>query len=109
MAENCSYRVNGRTYYGTTPKYVLDIDAGVPMSDIGFDVRLVCGERSITVKKSEMPVDRDGKFYLCFDTKQLGVGRVDAVVTAYIEDSDFKDGQRREVFVVKNLLDILGV
>ena len=109
MAENCSYRVNGTTYYGTTPKYVLEIDSGVPMADIDFDVRLLCGDRSLSVSKSEMPVDRDGKFYLCFDTRRLGIGRVKAVVTATIPDSDFPDGLRREVYVVNNLLEIKEV
>ena len=109
MAENCSYRVNGKTYFGTTPKYVLEIDSGVPMADIDFEVRLVCGDNSLTVRKSEMPVDRDGKFYLCFDTRRLGVGWVKAIVTATIPDSDFSDGRRREVYVVNNLLDIKEV
>lgn len=109
MDDKCSYRVNGITYYGTTPKYVLEIDAGVPMDDFDFEVRLVCGDRSLVVKKDEMPVDRDGKYYLCFDTRKLGVGRVKAVVTALLDDSDFEGGVRREVFVVNNLLDIKEV
>ena len=109
MDEKGSYRVNGNTYYGTTPKYVLEIDAGIPMSRFDFEVRLVCGEKSLVIKKSEMPIDRDGKYYLCFDTRRLGVGRVKAVVTALIDDTDFDEGVRREVYVVNNLLDIKEV
>lgn len=109
MDAQCSYRVNGKTFYGTTPKYLLEIEAGIPMSDFDFDVELRRGDNSVVVKKSEMPTDQDGNYYLCFDTRSLGVGQVKAIITAYISDTDFESGVRREVFVINNLTDIMGV
>ena len=106
---NCSYCVCGNTYYGTTPKYRLDINAGMPMSDFDFDVKLINGSNHITIEKSDMPVDSDGYYYLCFDTTDLGIGRVKAVITAYIDDQDYDGGVRREVFVINNLLYIKEV
>lgn len=109
MEINCSYSVGGNTYEGTTPKYKLDIDVGIPMSDFNFSVELIGSTGTVTVGKSSMPVDSDGNYYLCFDTKDLGVGKVKAVVTALINDQDFPSGIRKEVAVINNLLDIKEV
>ena len=109
MGNNCSYQIGGSTYYGTTPKYKLEIHADVPMSDFDFNVKLECGDRHITIRKREMPVGLDGAYYLCFDTRDLGIGRVKAIVTAEIPDTDFSGGIRTEVFAINNLLDIKEV
>ena len=79
------------------------------MSDFDFSVELIGSTGTLTVMKASMPVDSDGNYYLCFDTKDLGVGKVKAVVTALINDQDFQDGIRREVAVINNLLDIKEV
>lgn len=109
MEINCSYSVGGNTYEGTTPKYKLDIDVGIPMSDFDFNVELIGGTGRVTVYKASMPVDSDGNYYLCFDTKDLGVGKVKAIVNARINDPDFQGGIRKEVAVINNLLDIKEV
>ena len=109
MEINCSYSTGGNTYEGTTPKYKLDIDVGIPMSDFDFDVELIGSEGTVTVSKSQMPVDSDGNYYLCFDTRDLGPGKVKAVVTARIPDMDFATHIRQEVSVINNLLDIKEV
>ena len=109
MEINCSYSVGGNTYEGTTPKYKLDIDVGIPMSDFDFDVELIGSAGSLTISKASMPVDSEGNYYLCFDTKDLGVGKVKAVVTARINDQDFPNRIRKEVAVIGNLLDIKEV
>lgn len=109
MEKNCSYQIGGSTYYGTTPKYKLEIYADIPMSEFDFNVKLECGNNSITISKSEMPQGQDGSYYLCFDTTELGVGRVKAVITAYIPDSDFTGNIRTEVFLISNFLDIKEV
>ena len=109
MGNNCCYQIGGSTYYGTTPKYKLAIDADIPMSEFDFNVKLECGDNSITIPKSEMPIGRDDSYYVCFDTTRLGVGKVKAIVTAFIPDSDFESGTRKEVFVINNLLDIKEV
>ena len=109
MEINCSYSTGGNTYEGPTPKYILNIDVGIPMSDFDFNVELVGSTGTVTTDKASMPVDSEGNYYLCFDTKDLGVGKVKAVVTALINDSDFETGVRKEVTVVNNLLDIKEV
>ena len=109
MEINCSYSTGGNTYEGTTPKYILNIDVGISMSDFDFNVELVGSTGTVTIDKASMPVDSEGNYYLCFDTKDLGVGKVKAVVTALINDSDFQGGIRKEVTVVNNLLDIKEV
>ena len=106
MEINCSYTIGGITYEGTTPKYKLYIDVGIPMSDFDFNVELIGSAGTVTVYKASMPVDSEGNYHLCFDTADLGVGRVKAVVTALISDQDFPGGIRKEVAVINNLLDV---
>ena len=109
MGTGCCYQIGGSVYYGTTPKYKVEIDAGIPMSQFDFSVKLECGDQSITIPKSEMPVGREGEYYLCFDTTRLGIGKVKAIITAEIPDTDFSGDIRTEVFVINNLLDIKEV
>ena len=67
------------------------------MATDNFKVDLVCGKRTVTKTKDSMATDGEGNYFVCFDTADLGVGKVTAVVTAYIPDADFPDGLRTEV------------
>lgn len=109
MTNSGSYQIDGYTFYGSTPKYRLNIEAGIPMSSYDFDVTLVGKNRSITITKQEMPRDGEGNFYVCFDTKDLGIGPVKAVVNAYINDSSFPGGVRKDVSVIDMLTNIISV
>lgn len=101
MDNNGSYQVvGGDVFYGSTPKYKLDIQADLPMSDFDFDLKLTCGEKSLIVRKNDLLLTKDGDYLLCLDTKLLGAGVVRGVVTAYIPDSDFPDGIRREIGII---------
>jgi len=95
----CCYSDNVEVYYGSTPKYKLEINAGLPMSEFDFEVKLSCGDNSLIVKKADMPVGDDGSYYVCFDTTRLGIGPVKAVVTAFIPDGDYSSRVRKEVTV----------
>lgn len=108
MDMKCSYQIGDTVYEGTTPKFRLNIDTGVPMSEIDFEVELIGTDNTLIIKKSEMPQKDDG-YYLCFDTKDLGVGIVKAVIYAYITDHDFKNKVRKEVDVIKKLLVVNAV
>lgn len=107
---NCSYQIDGETYYGSTPKFRLDIDAGMPMSDYNFYVELVGTGGRKTIEKNVMPKDKDNNFYLCFDTVTLGVGPVKAIVTAEVPDTAFPPTNiRKEVYVINRLMVIRSV
>ena len=109
MTNSGSYQIDGDVFYGSTPKFKLTIDAGIPMSSYDFDITLVCKNRSITITKQEMPRDSEDNYYVCFDTKDLGIGPVKAVVNAYINDSSFPGGVRKEVSVIDMVINIKSV
>lgn len=43
----------------------------------------------------------DDNYIACFDSTQLGVGKIMCRVTAYIPDADFEDGLRKEIETVE--------
>ena len=102
----CSYGMGEVVYEGTTPKYKLEIDAGIPMTDFDFKVQLIGTLGSTTIRKPSMPVDDEDNYYVCFDTVGLGIGKVKAIVTTEINDTDFPDNVRRDVYVIENFIEI---
>ena len=78
------------------------------MDDYDFTVRLQRGPNSVVIAKSEMIVD-NGDYYLGFDTTQLGVGTVRAIVIAEIPDNDFPGGKRTEITVIEHFAEILAL
>lgn len=101
MATSSSYQNDGEVLYGETPKYRLEIQADVPMSDYDFDIRLTCGDKTLTVRKRDLRITEAGDYLLCLDTRVLGAGVVKGVVTAYIPDPDFNDGIRIEKCIIE--------
>lgn len=96
-------------YFGQTPKYLLEITAGdLDMYDYDFTVRLQRGPNSVVIPKSKMIADNED-WYLCFDTKELGVGTVRAIIIAYIPDTDFPGGTRTEIFTIEHFAEILAL
>lgn len=96
-------------YFGQTPKYLLEITAGdLDMQDYDFTVRLQRGTNAIVIPKSQMIVD-NGAFYIAFDTKELGVGTVRAIVIAEIPDTDYPSGVRTEIDVIEHFTEILAL
>lgn len=90
-----------RIYYGATPKYAIEIVGdGFNMETDDFEIVLKGSRGEVTIKKKDTFQDDDGKFYFFFDTEELGVGRVKAVVTANVPDDDIPKGTRREVYVI---------
>lgn len=86
------------SYLGTRLKYAIEIGAGgFNMMEDNFTVDIMRGPNTLHFDKEDLELDANGHFYVCFDTMALGSGKVSARVTAYVPDTDFKDGVRVEV------------
>lgn len=91
-------------YVGTELKYVVRIEAeGFDMWEHEFEVDIVRGPKKLHFAKDDMVIS-DEEFYVCFDTRELGPGRVYAYITAHVPDSDFQDGIRDEVQKIELLI-----
>lgn len=88
-------------YIGTELKYLVTIESpGFSMADDQFEITVKRGTKELNFTKSDL-VLRDGNYYLCFDTTDLGTGEVTAIVTAHVPDVDFPDNLRTEVHKVE--------
>lgn len=95
-----------RAFVGTELKFLIDIEAGgFSMVDDDFTVTIKRGSKQKVFAKADLARDAEDKFYVCFDSAEFGSGMIQAVVTAYVPDSDFPDGLRTEVF----LMDLVNV
>jgi len=102
MAQDNAFNTSDR-------KYLLEINAvGFSMDLDDFDVVLKRGSKSLILHKSDLVVEpytvvennitiEKNHYYVCFATDYFGPGDVTVVVTAYVPDTDFDSGFRREV------------
>ena len=102
MAQDSAFSTSDR-------KYLLEINAvGFSMDTDNFDVVLKRGSKSLILHKSDLVVEpytvvennitiEKNHYYVCFATDYFGPGDVTVVVTAYVPDTDFESGFRREV------------
>lgn len=98
-----------RVYIGTELKFkVIITSPGFDMTNDPFSITLKNGGRSISFQKQDLSVDGQGNYYLCFNTKDIGTGTVEMLITAKVPDSAFPDGYRDEVDK-KNLVIISAV
>lgn len=82
---------------GTKIKFKVDIAAsGFDMDSCDFFFTIYCGGKMLVIPKSELVYDGTD-WYLCFDTSCFNSGTMTVVTTAFIPDSDFSDGLRKEV------------
>ena len=89
---------NDYTYLGTKLKYRLEIEAGgFSMLNDNFEVDIIRGPNVLHFTKYQCELGEDKNWYVCFDTKDLGVGRITAKVTAFVPDTDYPGGVRKEV------------
>lgn len=102
MAQDNAFNTSDR-------KYLLEINAiGFSMDTDNFDVVLKRGSKSLifhkedlvvetyTVVENNITIDRN-HYYVCFATDYFGPGDITVVITAYVPDTDFESGYRREV------------
>lgn len=92
-------KTKGKYYIGTDLKFRLEIEAdGFSQADDDYEIRLECGDSSLTIPKSEIVEGADG-FYMLVDSSMLESGLVKMIVLAKVNDDDFEKGYRREVAV----------
>lgn len=85
-------------YKGTDLKFILNIEIeGFSMEDDDFKVRLYSHRKSLEIPKKQMKQDEQGRFLFGFHTEDLGVGDIMMETIAYVPDTDFEDGIRKEV------------
>lgn len=83
---------------GTGLKFVLAISSpGFDMERDDFEVRVFNSARSVTTKKDEMLLKDDNTFILTVDTGFFGAGQLFIDTTAYVPDTDFDGGIRKEI------------
>lgn len=93
-------------FVGTELKFIVDITAvGFSMVDDDFTVTIRRGSKQKVFEKADLARDGEDNFYVCFDSAEFGNGMIQAVVTAYVPDTDFPDGLRTEVY----LMDLVNV
>ena len=88
-----------KLYLGTTAKYLLEITGdGFNMDRDDFEIVLKGTTGSVLIK-----------FYIYFDSRRLGPGKVKAVITAFVPDADVSGGIRNEVYVIDAFAHIYSV
>ena len=93
-------------FIGTELKFRIEIEAGgFSMVDDDFTVTIKRGSKQKVFAKADLARDGEDNFYVFFDSAEFGSGMIQAVVTAYVPDTDFPDGLRTEVY----LMDLVNV
>ena len=94
MMNNCN---NTATYVGSEVKFRVTITAyGFSQDTDDWAVTISRGQTSHTYAKADCIHNLDG-WFVVFDTTTYGPGVYEATITAYIPDTDFPDGTRKEV------------
>lgn len=87
------------SYYGDDLKWLVEPSASGFMKERDdFDVTVSRGSAERTWSKSELSVDADGNYYVCFSTLDFGPGQYYMTITTHTPDDDFDDGYRDEIF-----------
>ena len=90
-----------RAFLGTELKFLIEIQAaGFSMADDDFTVTIKRGSKQHVFAKADLARDDEDNFYVCFDSAEFGSGVIQAVVTAYVPDTDFPDLLRTEVYMM---------
>ena len=88
-------------YVGTELKFVLTIEAeGFDMNRDEFDVTIIGSDGKEYQCTEDDVKNVDGVWYLLLDTNNFANGLLRMVVSAYVPDSIFPDGTRKEVTIV---------
>lgn len=92
----------GRYYTGSDLKFQVTITApGFSQDCDNYDIEFYCGDQHMSFNQDDV-ISNDGKFYLAIPTSSMRPGLLRMVITAYVPDTDFESGIRKEV-AVQNL------
>lgn len=81
------------SYYGDDLKWLVEPSASGFMKERDdFDVTVSRSSVERTWSKSELSVDTDGNYYVCFSTLDFGPGQYYMTITTHTPDNDF-DGR----------------
>lgn len=85
-------------YYGSDLKFLVEPSAsGFVKERDNFDVTISRGNIERTWEKSELSMDVEGNYYVCFSTEDFGAGQYYMTVVTHTPDDDFDDGFRDEI------------
>lgn len=89
-------------YEGSDLKFQIEVTAtGFDQNTDPYNIDFYCGDSKISFTQDDV-ISNDGKFYLPVPTDGLKPGMMKIVVTAFVPDSDFESGYRKEI-AVRNL------
>ena len=101
-----------KVFLGTELKLNINIESigGFNMKDYDFVVELYCNslrpKKVVINKESAREVD-ESNYVVCVDTNELGAGKLECKVIAYVPDGDFRDGKRTEVAKLNTGIEIV--
>lgn len=85
---------------GTDLKSLVKIDriGQYEMKDMDFTIDVI-GTKTISFTKEQCVPENNGTdgYKVCYNTQDLGLGKVKIRVYAHLIDGDFKDGKRTEI------------
>ena len=86
-------------YIGTDLKFIVEPSApGFDKVRDEFEVKISRGDTSRTFSKSELVVDEQNNYYVCFSTEEFGLGQYYITIFTHTPDEDFEDGFRDEIW-----------
>ena len=86
-------------YYGSDLKFLVEPSAsGFLKARDEFEVTISRGNIERTWDKSELSVDVEGNYYVCFSTNDFGAGQYYITIVTHTPDDDFDDGFRDEIW-----------
>lgn len=95
---------------GTDLKNLVKIDSigDYEMKDMDFSIDVI-GTESISFKKEQCIPENNGTdgYKVCYNTADLGLGKVKIRVYVHLVDSDFEDGKRTEIIDLDPKINII--
>lgn len=85
-------------YIGTDLKFLVEPStSGFDKMRDEFEVTITRGSVEKTFSKSELAMDEQNNFYVCFSTEEFGAGQYYITITTHTPDEDFDDGFRDDI------------
>lgn len=86
-------------YVGTEFKYAITINSdGFDIDEDHWTATVICGKKKVVCQPDDGAIrGDDDKWYITFDTAELGAGAYYLVVEIDVPDDDFADHYRHEV------------